>query len=145
MAPFVAKSRSVRRPVLLLLLAALLAPASAAQACDVTQLPTLEAALPPAPTVLPAGRATRVEVTVTRAGRPAAGIDVFVTLRGTAFDAYRSGVTGPDGVARLAVDVPATARGAAQLDLEVWRPLVALPCATVEEHGSRTAAWGRAG
>lgn len=133
----------MRRLALLLLLTALVAPASAAQACDILQVETLEAALPAAPASLAAGRTTSVPVTVTRAGQPAGDVNVFVSLRGQQFTAYRSGVTDGAGRATLLVEVPRSARGAAELDVEVWRSLVDLPCAEVEEYQRRSHPWGR--
>ena len=133
----------MRRAVLLLLLAGLVAPATAARACDVTQVETLDTVLPAAPAGLKAGRTYVLSLTVTRAGRPAGDVDVFAALRGPGFDAYRSGITAPDGTATLRLDVPAGARGPAELDVEAYRTLVDLPCATVEEYDRSATPWGR--
>jgi hypothetical protein len=133
----------VRRAVLLLLLATLVAPAGAAQACDIVQLETLETALPPAPAVVGAGRTLSLPVRITRAGTPAAGVEVFASLDGPGFGAYRSGVTGSDGSVVLRLDVPRTARGPAELDVEAYRPVVDLPCAAVEEYDRNAHPWGR--
>jgi hypothetical protein len=128
---------------LVLLLAALIAPATAAQACDILQVETLEAELPAAPGALQAGRALTLPVRVTRGGQPAGEVNVFVALRGSGFSAYKSAVTDAAGKVTLPIAVPASARGAAELDLEVYRTLVDLPCAEIEEYDRRTEAWGR--
>lgn len=133
----------MRRAVLLLLLAGLVAPATAAQACDILQVETLETVLPQAPATMPAGRTYVLSVRVTRAGHAAGDVNVFAALRGARFDAYRSGVTAPDGKATLRLDVPAGARGPAQIDVEAYRTLVDLPCATVEEYDRNATPWGR--
>ena len=133
----------MRRAVLFLLLGALVAPATAARACDILQLETLETALPTAPAVVPAGKTLSLPVRITRAGTPAAGVDVFAALRGQAFGAYRSGVTGSDGTVVLRLDVPRTARGAAELDVEAYRTVTSLPCAAVEEYDRNAHPWGR--
>jgi hypothetical protein len=52
-------------------------------------------------------------------------------------------VTAPDGTATLRLDVPTGMRGAVELDLEAYRTLVDLPCATVEEHDRSATPWGR--
>lgn len=133
----------MRRAVLLLLLACLVAPATAAQACDVIQLETLETVLPEAPAAVPGGRTYELTLTVTRAGQPAGDVDVFAALRGARYDAYRSGVTAADGVATLRLDVPVRMRGDVELDVEVYRQLVDLPCAGVEEYDRNATPWGR--
>lgn len=133
----------MRRAVLLLLLACLVAPATAAQACDVTQLETLDTVLPEAPATVAAGRTYVLTFSVTRAGRPAGDVDVFAALRGARFDAYRSGITAADGTATLRLEVPSGMRGAAELDVEAYRTLVDLPCATVEEYHRSATPWGR--
>lgn len=133
----------MRRVVLLLLLAGMVAPASAAQACDIVQVETLETELPPAPAVVAAGRTLALPVRVTRAGTAAAGVDVIATLDGASFSAYRSGVTRGDGTVVLRLDVPRAARGAAELDVQAYRPLVALPCAAFEEYDRNARPWGR--
>jgi hypothetical protein len=133
----------VRRAVLLLLLAGLLAPATAAQACDTRQVETLETVLPEAPGAVSAGRSHVLTLRVTRAGQPAGDVNVFAVLRGARFDAHRSGVTAPDGRATLRLEVPPGARGAVELDVEAYRPLVHLPCAAVEEYDRSATPWGR--
>jgi hypothetical protein len=133
----------VHRTVLLLLLAGLLAPASAAQACDVVQVASLETELPAAPTTVAAGRTLVVPVRVTRGGVAAGGIDVFAALDGTNFSAYRSGVTAEDGTAALTMAVPRGARGALVLDVQAHRTLVDLPCAGVEEYVRDDRPWGK--
>ena len=138
-----AKTLLVRRAVLLLLLAVLVAPASAAQACDIIQVETLETVLPTAPTAVAAGRTLPLRVRVTRADQPAAGVNVFAVLRGADFTAYRSGVTNGQGNVTLPLAVPRDARGGAELDVEAYREVVHLPCAQIEEYDRRTEAWGR--
>ena len=133
----------MRRAVLLLLLVGLVAPATAAQACDITQVATLETALPQAPATVASGRVHVLSLRVTRAGQPAADVNVFAALRGARFDAYKSGITGPDGTATLRMDVPAGARGPAELDVEAYRTLLDLPCAAVEEYDRNKTPWGR--
>jgi hypothetical protein len=133
----------VRRPVLLLLLVALVAPGPAAGACDITQVETLDTLLPTAPAAVAAGRPLPLALRVTRAGQGAAGVNVFVALNGSSFHAYKSGLTGADGTARLVLDVPASARGPAELDVEAYRTLVELPCLTVEEYDRNAQPWGR--
>lgn len=133
----------MRRAVLLLLLAGLVAPATAAQACDVTQVETLETVLPEAPATVPAGRTYALSFSVTRAGQPAGDVNVFAALRGARSDAYKSGITTPDGTATLRLDVPAGMRGPVELDVGAYRTLVDLPCATVEEYDRNATPWGR--
>jgi hypothetical protein len=133
----------VRRPLVLLLLAVLMAPASAASACDVTQVESLETRLPAAPGELSAGRTTTLALQVTRAGQPAAGIEVFAALRGKGFATYRTGLTGTDGRAVLRLDVPRDARGPAEMDVQAHRTLIDLPCAALEEYDRVVNAWGR--
>lgn len=133
----------MRRVVLLLLLAGLVAPATVAQACDIVQVESLETVLPEAPTTLPAGRTHVLTFRVTRAGTAAGDVDVFAALRGATFDAFRSGVTAADGTATLRLDVPAGVRGPVELDLEAYRSVVDLPCGSVEEYDRNATPWGR--
>ena len=133
----------MRRAVLLLLLAGLVAPSTAAQACDVTQVETLETVLPEAPATVPAGRTYALTFSVTRAGQPAGDVNVFAALEGARASAYRSGQTAPDGTVTLRIDVPVSLRGVVELDVEAYRTLVDLPCATVEEYDRDAAPWGR--
>lgn len=133
----------MRRAVLLLLLAGLVAPASAAQACDTVQVETLETELPAAPATVAAGRTLTLPVRITRAGAAVAGVDVFAALDGPDFGVYKSGVTGADGRAVLALAVPRTARGALEMDVQAYRTIVDLPCAGVEEYDRNALPWGR--
>ena len=135
----------VRRAVLLLLLAGLVAPATAASACDIVQVETLETRLPATPKALPAGRTFALTLTITRSGVPAAGIDVFATLDGPDFAVYKGGVTADDGTATLKLAVPRTARGPVELDVEAYRTVVKLPCASVEEYDRNALPWGKVG
>ena len=133
----------MRRAVLLLLLAGLVAPATAAQACDTVQVETLETALPAAPATVPPGRTLALALRITRGGVPAAGIDVFAALDGPDFAVYKSGVTGDDGTAVLPLAVPRNARGPLEIDVQAYRTLVDLPCAGVEEYDRNALPWGR--
>jgi len=135
----------VRRAVLLLLLVGLVAPASAAQACDTVQVETLDTQLPAAPVTVAPGRALLLPLRVTRAGAAASGVDVFAALGGPDFAVYKSGVTGSDGTAVLSLAVPRTARGPVALDVQAYRTLVDLPCAGIEEYDRSARPWGRAG
>ena len=133
----------MRRAVLLLLLGGLVAPASAAQACDIVQVETLETELPAAPTTLPAGRTFSLPLRITRGGVPSEGIDVFAALDGPDFAVYRSGVTGGDGTAVLPLAVPRSAHGPLEMDVQAYRTLLDLPCAGVEEYDRNALPWGR--
>lgn len=133
----------MRRAVLLLVLVGLVAPASAASACDTVQLETLDTALPTAPVTVAAGRALSLPLRVTRAGAAAAGVDVFVALDGRDFAVYKGGVTAADGTAVLSLAVPRTARGPLEIDVQAYRTLVDLPCAGIEEYDRNALPWGR--
>lgn len=133
----------MRRLVLLLLLATLVAPATGVQACESIQVETLQTELPQAPATVPAGRTLSLAIRVTRGAQAAPGVEVYALLQNTGFRAYRSGVTDAAGRVTLGVAVPRTARGAAELSVEAYRPLVHLPCAQIEEYDRRTEAWGR--
>lgn len=133
----------MRRAVLLLLLVGLVAPASAASACDTVQLETLQTQLPAAPTTVAPGRTLTVPLRVTRAGMPAAGVDVFASLDGRDFAVYKGGVTGSDGTTLLSLAVPRTARGPLEMDVQAYRTLVDLPCAGIEEYDRNALPWGR--
>ena len=135
----------MRRLVLLLLLGVLVVPAGGAQACDTTQVESLDTRLPKPPARVAPGRTMTVPVEVTRAGQPATDVSVFVVLNGAQFAASRSGTTGADGTVALRVDVPADARGPAELDVQAYRTLVHLPCAAVEEYDRSAHPWGRVG
>lgn len=133
----------MRRAVLLLLLAGLAAPATAAQACDTVQVESLETALPAAPATVAAGRVLELPLRITRGGAAAAGVDVFVTLDGPAFAVYKGGATGTDGTAVVRLAVPRDARGPLEIDVEAYRTLVDLPCAGIEEYDRNAVPWGR--
>jgi hypothetical protein len=135
----------VRRLLLLALLAGLLAPAGAAQACDIVQVESLATQLPATPTTVAPGKVLPLTLRITRAGAPAAGIDVFATLDGPDFAVYKGGVTADDGTATLPLAVPRGARGALELDVQAYRTLVKLPCAGVEEYDRNAQPWGRIG
>jgi hypothetical protein len=133
----------VRRLLLLVLLAGLVAPAGAAQACDIVQVESLVTELPATPSVVPAGKAWPLTLRITRSGVPASGIEVFATLNGRDFAVYKGGVTADDGTATLPLALPRSARGPLELDVEAYRTLVNLPCASVEEYDRSAQPWGR--
>ncbi len=138
----------LRLLVLGLLLTVCGAPAHAEVRCDTRQVETLTAHLPAAPSTLRAGRPLEVAVDVVRADGTAAqvgagDVQVLVSLTGKGWGAYDSALSEADGTVTAHVVVPAGVRGAASLDVEVFRDLVNLPCLRVEEHGRTQHAWGQ--
>ncbi len=120
--------------------------------CDTRQVETLSVHVGPAPVRLRPGQVVPVRLEVVRADGSAAqtgaaAVTVGVSLTGASsgrrWGAYGDLVTGPDGTGTAQVAIPQGVRGAATLDVEVFRGLVALPCLQVEEHGHLTVAWGR--
>ena len=147
-----ARCRRTTALALGLALLGLAAPAASAGRCDTVLLETLTPHVPAAPSRVVPGRTVVVAVDVVRlegsATLPAEGIDVLVSLTGgvgdTYWGAYATVASGADGRAVASLAVPRTARGAAELDVEVTREVVDLPCAGVEEHGRVTLPWGTA-
>lgn len=133
----------------LLLFVPVLPAQAAAVRCDITQLETLTPRFSPPPKQLVAGRRVAVIIDVVRAAgtaaeRGAEGIEVLVALTGKDWGGYDLLATNAQGRAVAHVLVPRQARGRAELELDVFRTVVGLPCLTVEEHGRAVTAWSKA-
>jgi hypothetical protein len=109
---------------------------------------TLTVQLGRAPATVRAGTGTAVPVTVRRGTLPAAGVEVYGTLRhgGSSFDGASSATVRTDAAGRavLHLAVPKDSRQALQVTADAWHELAELPCHNaVGERGSAAASWGR--
>lgn len=140
----------MRRTTCAALLVVALAPAAGAAParCDITQVETLTPRFGPAPKALPAGKPFTLAVKVLRAAGtpaelPAEDVEVQVGLKGAGWSTYGQVVTDAQGKGVTQLAVPRGVKGAAEIDVEVFRVLVDAPCLTIEEHGRVTTGWGQ--
>lgn len=117
----------------------------AGTACDTRRVQTLTLTLPPKPpTSYKAGRGLPISVNVKRGVVEAPEINVSLILRGKGWFGYGEAVTDAKGNATAVVKIPAGARGAGLLTADVYKFLIAIPCANIEEFDLKELAWGKA-
>ena len=117
----------------------------AGSACDTRRVQTLTMTLPATPpSSYKAGRGLPITVNVKRGVVDAEEINVSMILRGKNWFGYGEAVTDTHGNATAVVKVPASARGAGQLTADVYKFLVAIPCANIEEFDLDERPWGKA-
>lgn len=143
-------TRALLRTTCAALLVVALAPAAGAAPaiCDITQVETLTPRFGPAPKTLAAGKPFSLAVKVVRAAGtpaelPADDVEVQIGLKGAGWSTYGQVVTDPQGKGVTKLAVPRGVKGAAEIDVEVFRVLVDAPCLTIEEHGRVITSWGK--
>lgn len=113
--------------------------------CDTRRVQTLSMTLPATPpTAYKAGRGLPITVNVKRGVVDAQEIHVSMILRGKNWFGYGEAVTDAKGNATAVVKIPSHARGAGMLTADVYRFLVAIPCANIEEFDLKERPWGKA-
>lgn len=121
------------------------ASAEAGNACDTRRVQTLTLTLPPKPpTAYKAGRGLPVKVNVKRGVLEAPEINVSIILRGKNWFGYGEAVTDAKGNATAVVKIPSHARGTGTLTADVYKFLIAIPCANIEEYDLEELTWGKA-